>query len=165
MQKTARGVRETGPGYRERLSPSLWILVAAALIAPMAALVFSPIDTTLALVIGALIGIAVIVLLIAVAPVIEVDNGRLRAGRARIEVDYLGDAIALHGDQARHARGPGLQPTSWHLIRGGIDPVVVIDIVDPDDPHRTWVVSSRTPERVVAALGRAKAATRRTRGR
>ena len=33
-------------------SPSLWVLVSAAVVAPMAALVLAPIDTTLALVVG-----------------------------------------------------------------------------------------------------------------
>jgi hypothetical protein len=32
--------------YRERLSPSLWTLVAAAVCAPMVALALSPVDTT-----------------------------------------------------------------------------------------------------------------------
>ena len=58
--------------YRERLSPSLWVLVSAAVAAPMAALVFVPIDTTLALVVGALVGVAIVALLIAGSPVVEV---------------------------------------------------------------------------------------------
>ena len=35
--------------YRERLSPSLWTLLSAAVIAPMVALVFVPLDATVAL--------------------------------------------------------------------------------------------------------------------
>lgn len=154
MQKSAGSV---GVGaYRERLGPSLWVLVGAAVVAPMAALVFVQLDTTIALVIGALVGAGVIALLLASAPVVEVDEGLLSAGRAHIDVSLLGDAVALHGQDARNARGPELDPRAWHLIRGGIDGAVVVRITDPDDPAPTWVISSRTPERLVAAIGRAR---------
>lgn len=155
MQKTAHDV---GAGeYRERLGPSLWTLVSAAVAAPMAALVFSPIDRTLALVVGALVGVAVIALLIAGAPVVDLRDGVLRAGRAHIDVTLLGEPRVFAADDARHERGAGLDPRSWHLIRGGIDGVVVLPVADPDDPTPTWVVSSRTPDRLAAAVRRAQA--------
>ena len=145
--------------YRERLSPSLWVLVSAALAGPMAALVFTPFDTTLALGIGVLVAIAVVALLIASSPVVEIRDGMLRAGRARIEVELLGDGIASAGEAARHARGPGLDRRAWHVIRGGIDAVAVIPVLDPADPTPVWVISSRTPDRLLAGLQRAKAKT------
>jgi hypothetical protein len=126
----------------------------------MAALVFSPIDTTAALVIGAVVGVAIIALLVAGAPVVEVRDGTLRAGRAHIDVAFLGEPIVVTGDQARHARGPGLDPRSWHVIRGGIDGVVVTGVTDPDDPTPSWVISSRTPDRLAAAIRVAQAMQR-----
>jgi hypothetical protein len=142
--------------YRERLGPSLWILVAAALAAPIAALVLTPIDTTIALVVGAGIGVLLIALMIAAAPVVEVRDGELRAGRAHIGVEFLGTPEVHVGDDARHARGAGLDPRSWHLIRGGIDGIVVIPVTDIDDPTTAWVISSRTPDRLSAAVRRAQ---------
>lgn len=142
--------------YRERLGPSLWILVAAALAAPMAALVLTPIDTTIALVAGAGIGVLLIALMIAAAPVVETRDGELRAGRAHIGVEFLGTPEVHVGDDARHARGAGLDPRSWHLIRGGIDGIVVIPVTDVDDPTTAWVISSRTPDRLSAAVRRAQ---------
>lgn len=144
--------------YRERLSPSLWILVAAAVCGPMAALVFSPIDTTLALVIGAVVGVGIVALLVAGSPVLEVRDGMLRAGRARIPVELLGEPILRSGDEARRARGPELDHRAWHVIRGGIDGVAVFPVEDPDDPTPTWVLSSRTPNRLAAAVRRAREA-------
>ncbi|GAA2014504.1 DUF3093 family protein [Microbacterium ulmi] len=158
MQKTAGFIRpRAGAAYRERLSPSLWALVSAAVVAPMAALVFAPLDTTVALVVGVLVGAAFVALLVAGSPVVEVRDGRLRAGRAHIGVEYLGAPVALTGDDARHRRGPGLGRDAWHVIRGGIDGVVVVPVTDPDDPTTEWVVSSRTPDRLAAALNRARA--------
>ncbi|MGK3952882.1 DUF3093 domain-containing protein [Microbacterium sp. I2] len=155
MQMTARSVGSDV--YRERLSPSLWILGSAAVAAPMAALVFSPIDTTIALVVGAVVGIAIVGLLLAASPVVEVRDGELRTGRAHIGVEFLGGPEVHRGDAARHARGAGLDPRSWHLIRGGIDGVVVIPVTDPDDPTTAWTISTRTPDRLAAAVRRAQA--------
>jgi len=146
--------RET---FRERLSPSLWVLVSAAVVAPMAALVLAPIDMTIALVAGGLLGVLFVWLLIAGSPVVDVRDGMLRAGRARIRVDLLGRPVPLEGDAARAARGPELNPKAWHVIRGGIDGIVVVPVEDPDDPTPAWVMSSRTPDRLTAAIRRAQA--------
>jgi len=155
MQKRGCGIR-TAVEYRERLSPSLWALVAAAVCGPMAALVFSPIDTTLALVIGLLVSVAIVAALVALSPVVEIRDGELRAGRAHIPVEYLGHAQGVQGDAARTARGSGLDHRAWHVIRGGIDGVVTVDVTDPEDPTPSWVVSTRTPDRLVAAIQRAQ---------
>jgi hypothetical protein len=118
----------------------------------MAALVLTPVDTTLALVAGAVVGIAVVGALVAASPVIEVDGTELRAGRAHIDVSFLGDPVPAAGTDARHSRGSGLDPRSWMLIRGGIAGVVTIPVIDPDDPAPAWVISSRTPDRFAAAV-------------
>lgn len=145
------------PSYRERLTPSLWVLVSAAVTAPMAALVFVPIDPTVALVTGILVGFAVVAGLIAIAPVIAVDDGELRVGRAHVSVHLLGDPVALVGEEARHVRGPGLSRSAWHMLRPGVDGVVRVPLHDPRDPTTEWVFSTRTPDRVAAVLRRARA--------
>lgn len=155
MHTTSANTRAAA--YRERLSPSLWALVSAAMCAPMVALVLTPFDATVALVAGAAVGVAVVAALVALSPVVEVGDGMLLVGRARIELRYLGTPETLTGDDARHARGPGLGRHSWHLLRGGIDGVVRVPIRDADDPVTMWVFSSRTPERVAAAIRRAQA--------
>lgn len=161
MQKTVSSLRGgTALDYRERLSPSLWVIVSAAVAAPMAALVIAPIDTTLALVAGIVVGIAIVALLVAASPVVEVRDGVLTAGRAHIDIGFTGDVSVLSGDEAQQARGPGLHPRSWHLIRGGIDGLVIVTITDPDDPAPSWVISSRTPDRLAAIVRRAQTTPR-----
>lgn len=145
---------ESRPRYRERLSPSLWLIVSAAVIAPMITLVLTPVNATVA----GLVGVAAAAIIIGgifwLSPVVEVGDGWLRVGHARIETRYLADAVALTGEDARLARGPRLARTSWHFLRGGIAPVVQVAVVDPDDPVKAWVFSSRTPERIVDAIDR-----------
>lgn len=161
MQNTTHGTTST---YRERLSPSLPVLTAAALAGPMLGLVLAPVDATIALLAGAVLSAAIIALLVLGAPVIDVRDGTLRAGRAHIGVDLLGAVEIFDGEAAREHRGPQLDPRSWHVIRGGIDGVAVIEVVDPEDPTPSWVVSSRTPDRLAAAVRRARS-TPRTPGR
>ncbi|MFT4213533.1 MAG: DUF3093 domain-containing protein [Microbacterium sp.] len=145
--------------YRERLSPSLWTLLSAAVVAPMVALVFAPLVPTLALAVGVLAAVAFIALLVLLSPVVAVRGGELLVGRAHIPVDLLGEPAALTGDGARAARGPELSRTAWHLLRGGIDPVVRIPVLDEGDPVTEWVFSTRAPDRVIAAIRRARSAS------
>ncbi|UYO98570.1 DUF3093 domain-containing protein [Microbacterium sp. M28] len=153
MQNT---VPATRPRYRERLAPSLWLLVSAAVLAPMVALTLVPLDSALGLVIGIVVAIAVIGLMVAASPVVSVRDGVLTAGRAHIDARWLGDPVALTGDEARQARGPGLTASGWHLIRGGIDGMVIVPNTDPDDPVTQWSISTRTPDRLAAAIRRAR---------
>lgn len=148
--------RSAPPSYRERLSPSLWLLVSAAVCAPMAAVTFAPIDTTLALVVGLAVGVGLVSALIAGAPVVSVSDGEVRVGRAHIAVSDLGEPEILAGEAARAARGSDLRRDDWHLLRGGIDGVVRVPVADEDDPTARWVFSSRTPERVAAMITRAQ---------
>ncbi|GAA3021628.1 hypothetical protein GCM10010462_05000 [Microbacterium dextranolyticum] len=142
--------------YRERLSPSLWALLSAAVAAPMVALVFVPLDATIALVAGIGVAVALIAALVLLSPVVEVSGGELRVGRAHIPVDLLGDASGATGDDARHVRGPGLPRGAWHLLRGGIDGIVRVPVTDERDPVDEWIFSTRTPDRVISAIRRAQ---------
>lgn len=143
--------------YRERLSPSLRLLVTVALAGPMVSLIFVPVGSTVALVIGAAVSAVLVTLFIALTPVVAVTGTVLRAGRAHIDTRYLGEATALTGEEARVARGTGLPARGWHLIRGGIDGVVIVANTDPDDPIESWTISTRTPDRLAAAIRAAQA--------
>jgi hypothetical protein len=160
LRPTASRDGDASAVYRERLSPSLWVLVAAAVSGPMVALVFVPLDSTVALVAGLLVGLAVIAGLVAASPAVIVDGTELRVGRAHVEVTLLGDPEGVTGEEARAARGPGLSRSAWHLFRPGIDALVRVPVNDPRDPIDEWVFSTRTPDRVVAVIRRAQAASR-----
>ncbi|MGI6878268.1 DUF3093 domain-containing protein [Microbacterium sp. gxy059] len=144
--------------YRERLAPSLKIFAGAAVVAPMAALSVVPLGRVAALAIGAGAALALVALLIAAAPRVTVADGILRAGRAHIDVAHLGEPAALEGEEARRARGVDLDARGWHLIRGGIAGMVVVPNTDPDDPVTSWAISTRTPDRLAAAIRSAQIA-------
>ena len=155
MQKTEAGTRPAY-AYRERLSPSLWVLVSAAVVGPMAALVLTAFDPSVGLVVGGAITVGVVALMMALSPVIEVRDGWLYAGRAKIELRYLGEPQALVGEAARAARGTELDTRAWMLVRPGIDGVVRVPLADPRDPAPMWLLSSRTPDRLSAVIRAAR---------
>lgn len=142
--------------YRERLSPSLWLIMSVALAGPMVTLIFVPVGSTVALTIGAAVSAVLVALIILLAPVIRVDGGELHAGRAHIDTAHLGDPVVLTGADAAQKRGPGLSARGWHLIRGGIDGILVVPNIDPADPVAEWTISSRTPDRLAAAIRAAR---------
>lgn len=153
MQNTATDAR---PRYRERLAPSLWLLVTIALAGPMVSLIFVPVGSAFALLLGGAVSALLVVAAVSLAPVVSVQDGVLRAGRAHIDARYLGEPVVLNGEEARRARGPELPARGWHLIRGGIDGIVIVPNIDEGDPVTAWTISSRTPDRLAAAIRAAR---------
>lgn len=144
--------------YREKLWPAPWVFISTALVIPASLLVFLPIDqragivTAIVLYAGCLIG------LVAASPVVEVTETEFRAGRARLPIDVVGEVTAFRGDAAQLERGRHLDARAWLLIRGWISPVVKVQVVDETDPAPYWLVSTRQPDAVSAALMRAREA-------
>jgi membrane protein implicated in regulation of membrane protease activity len=140
--------------YEERLWPSPWIWLIAAGFSSATIVMFAPISMGVGY--GAAIVVAIIVftLLILSTPRITVTATTLTVGRASIERKYLGSVEWFTGEDATHQRGPGLHGLAYLCIRGWISPVVKIEVTDPEDRTPYWLASSRTPERLVAALAR-----------
>jgi hypothetical protein len=138
--------------YRERLWPARWILVATLLVIPASALVFAPLSWTVGLVTGGVLYAACVGLYISAGAPLEIGDGILRAGRARIDLALVGKPTAYTGPEAREQRGPALDARAWLLLRGGVDAVVRIPILDPADPTPYWLVSTRNPGLLVTEL-------------
>ncbi len=146
------------PVYRERLWPTPWAFIATALVIPASLLVFLPISTVAGVVCAILLYAACITALVIGSPRVDVVDGEFRAGRARLPLSAVGEVTAYRKDGATAARGPGLDARAWLLIRGWIDPVVRVDLDDPSDPTPYWLISTRRPEELVAALSSQRAA-------
>jgi Protein of unknown function (DUF3093) len=143
--------------YRERLLPGPMIFVIAALLIPASLLVFLPINPTLGVICAFVLYGACVILLIISSPWIEVTDVALLAGRARLPLPNVGDATGFAGTEATQQRGPKLDARAWLVIRGWISPVVKVDVMDASDPTPYWLVSTRHPNDLIAALKKAKA--------
>jgi hypothetical protein len=143
--------------YRERLSPSPWIYLACALIVPACLLVFAPISWLAGIVSAVLLFGGVCALLYFTSPTLTVQNGEFRAGTAHIPLRFTGAATGYRRERATAARGVDLDARAFLRLRGWVDPVVRVDITDPEDPTPYWLVSTRRPEELIAALESARA--------
>jgi hypothetical protein len=138
--------------YRERLMPTPWMYIFIALVIPATLLVFLPISAPVGIAVAVLLYGAAIGLLIYTAPVIAVSDGELRAGRAHIPVSLLGAPAAFTDEEATLERGRRLDARAHLCIRGWVKPVVRVPVTDPADPAPYWLVSTRTPEKLIAAI-------------
>ena len=142
---------ETKP-YRERLTPGPSLFIACALLIPAGLLVFLPLNFVVGIIAAiALYGGAVAFLLLT-TPVIEVTETGLRAGRAILPGEFVGEAVALHGEDAFMARGRELDARAFTLLRGFVKDVVRVENTDQQDPAPYWVISSRHADQLARAL-------------
>lgn len=138
--------------YRERLWPAWWVFLATALVIPASLLVFLPISEIAGVVSAIVLYGAIVVWLLATSPVIEVTDGMLRVGRARIERSFVGAVTAHRGADATAERGTRLDARAYLVLRGWLPGVARIEIVDDADPTPYWLVSTKNPEALAAAL-------------
>ena len=144
------------PEYREKLWAAPWLFLATALVIPASILVFVPISLPVGILTAAGLYLGCVVLLIVWSPVVRVHDGVLEAGKARISTDVLGEATAFEGEDARQERGPKVDMRAWLLIRGWVDPVVRVPIADASDPAPYWLISSRHPKKLAAAINESR---------
>ena len=138
--------------FHERLwpGPAGW-LVAAGLGA-LVGLVLFPVSIALAWGVGAAAVVLALVVAAALTPQVAIAGGELRAGSAHIPVDLLGRATPLSGDALRSALGPDLDARAFVCLRGWVHSAVRVELCDPQDPTPYWIVSTRRPGELVAAL-------------
>jgi hypothetical protein len=91
---------------------------------------------------------------------VQVTETEFIAGKARLPIGIVGEITGWSGDQARQERGPVLDARAWLMIRGWIDPVVRVTVVDANDPTPYWIVSTRHPQAVIDAVDSAKSRLR-----
>ncbi|MFC7765261.1 DUF3093 domain-containing protein [Leucobacter soli] len=109
-------------------------------------------NAALALPVAVAVYAAIAVSLFALAPIVTVGDGALAAGQARIPVAQLGEVEILDAEALRAAIGPGLDARAYLMVRGYIHSAVRIAVTDPSDPAPYWVVTTRKPQALQAAI-------------
>lgn len=144
--------------YRERLWASPWVFISTALVIPASLLVFLPINFAAGVVVAIVLYAGIVLTLVATSPVLEVTASKLIAGRASVPIALIGSVTAHTGADATLERGQKLDARAWLMIRGWVSPVVRVELIDASDPTPYWIVSTRTPAAVVAAIATARSA-------
>lgn len=81
-------------------------------------------------------------------------SGVLRVGRARVEGRHLGPAVALDAEATRRTAGRDADARAYLVLRPFLKRAVKVPIQDPADPVPYWLVSTRHPDALVAAVAR-----------
>ncbi len=145
--------------YVERLWPATWVWAGGVLVAGTLGVVFVPATSIpTAVVVGLVALVGVFLLLRYWSPVLRVVEPAegaglwLQAGQARIPAVALGDAVELDAERMRSALGPELDARSHRCIRGWVPTGVRLPVTDVRDPVPYWLVSTRDPAALAAAL-------------
>ena len=101
---------------------------------------------------GALVAITVALFVWVGSARVAVRDGVLHAGRAHIAVDLLGPVEPLDADQTRRVHGVEADARAFLLTRPYLKRSVKVAIADPDDRTPYWLVSTRHPRELAAAL-------------
>ena len=113
--------------YRERVIPPLWGFLLTLLLAPAAMIIFLPLNRQLGWVVAVLLVALACLGLFLASPRISVEQGMLRAGRAAIPVEELGEAGVLDRDAARAALGVEFDPGAYHATTPWAHRMVRVD--------------------------------------
>lgn len=101
------------------------------------------------------VGIAVALLLIG-RPEVAVDADGVRVGESLLEWPYVGRVVVHDRAATRQRLGVDAHAAAWVVQRPYIAESVEIGVEDAADPHPYWLVSSRNPAQLAAAIERAR---------
>jgi hypothetical protein len=148
------------PSYDERLGvPLRWWALATMFLATvlLAFLVATP-GWVAFVVTGVLVAFVVGMFVGYGAARVSVHDGVFRAGRAQIPVSLLGQVTELDAQARQRLAGVDADARAYLLLRPYLQRAVRVDLADPADPTPYWLVSTRRPARLVAALCAARGA-------
>lgn len=128
----------------------MWLLVPVG--ALMAGAAMFPLGIVVAVTVGLAVGIAVTLALAWTPPEVRVERAGLFAGKAFLEAEHIGQVEPLDAAATRLALGPELRGDAWLLHRSWVPTAVRVHVRDEADTTPYWVVSTRRPAELAAAL-------------
>ena len=142
--------------YDERLVAPLWVWGAAVGLSVMAAFgLHAGRDGTAALAPYAVLPLAAVAgVALSSRGRIRVADGVLHVPGARIPLAHLGTATPLDRDGTRQVRGPLAEPRAFVVTRPWLAGSVRVQVEDPEDDTPYWLIGTRDPAALAAALGR-----------
>ena len=162
----AEGQDGMHPLYRERLHAPAAIFVLVLGLAAIVGIAYgSAYGSTWGWLIGAVLGLVGVGGLVATSTYLRVDDTVVRAGRARLPLTAIATVHRLDPEAMRHAKRFG-DPRDYLVLRAWSSRSgVAIELADPRDPHPRWVISTRHPDRLTAAIAEATAKASETPGK
>ena len=142
--------------YRERLwVPWWWWVVAAVLTGVVGYEIQLSAHGAAWSVVAYLVVAAICVSIIlarSMETVVVTGRAELRAGRGLLPREVIDRGASVPPSAKSAAMGRQLDPAAFLVHRAWIPSMVLLVLDDPDDPTPYWLVSTRHPDRVLAAL-------------
>lgn len=140
--------------YREKLRvPTSWWLLSAGGVIAIFLAYDAALGQGLAFAAAGLLGLACAVWLVAQGSVVvAADSSGLRVGRASLPAWAIGRVEPLDAQATALARGAQADPHAYFALAGYVTTGVRVDVDDPSDPVPYWLVSTRDPDGLAAAL-------------
>ena len=91
---------------------------------------------------------------------IEVSRGALRVGKSALPLTQAGQVTVLDTDQTRALRGPRADPAAFLLARPYLPQAVYVAVEDPAGVTPYWLIGTRRPAELAAAIEAARPAAR-----
>src|ERR1700761_581279 len=144
--------------YRERLLvPVSYWLLAIPVVLTLGAEAYFFVDGFIPpLFIGLLFLIVAAFLVNWSSVTIEVTGAVLRAGKKTLALSEVDEVIALDERQAMARRGPQADPAAHILLRPYLRRAVYISLANPAEEVPYWLIATRHPERLAAAIESAR---------
>jgi len=147
-----------GTGYEERLVPPVAVWVAVLVVAGISAATLHsgaggwrsvvPYAVLLPLAVGGLLASS--------RGRIRVADGVLHVPGARVPLAVVGGVVPLDREATRRLRGPLAEPRAFVSTRGWLSTSVRVQLEDPEDDTPYWLVGTRHPRELAAALEAAR---------
>lgn len=140
--------------YREQLRvPASYWLLAIPVVAILGAELFAGFSGLVAALVYTVFIVVVGGFLVAWgATRVEVTGTVLRAGGDVLPLSAIGEVQPLDEQQAALLRGPKADPAAHLLLRPYLKKAVYIGLADPSDGVPYWLIATRRPAELAAAL-------------
>lgn len=144
--------------YRERLlvPVAYWLLAVPVVVLLGAEAYFLVGGFVPPLVIGVLAVIVATFLVHWSVAVVEVTGTVLRADGDTLALSEVSEVVALDDRQSAALRGPRADPAAHILLRPYLKRAVYIGLADQSEGVPYWLVSTRHPDELAAAIERAR---------
>jgi len=93
---------------------------------------------------------------------VQLSDGVIRAGKQELPVMQITSIAELNRDETRLRLGPQADPAAYTVVRGWIGSAVMLRLANPV-PVPYWVLSTRHPEELAAAIKQSRNLIRATR--
>lgn len=142
--------------FRERVTPSAGWWIIALFLSAMTSLLALPIIPVGAVITPLVVGAAVVLWMVSLSTRIIVTDSSFVAGRAHIDRTHITAATAYDEEESFAQRGRLLDARAFLVLRPWAKTVVRVEIADPADPTPYWLVTTRRPAQLAAALDPAR---------